>query len=302
MGANFDNYPSAVQGEWTGHLQRIPSGHHRLVSITPISIDRNGLAPYLGNEGAQPLAVLGEPWSSVDFSTPEVLQAFLNHARVVIEVFTPDILVVGIEVNLLRKLAPRDWADYVEFQRQVYQTLRAENRSLTLMLSFTAADMLDDWSDTDTATQRQALRDVEDYTEIFGISIYPYLTRHLTGPLPENLFTELAGLSSRPYAITETGYFAAEQTFEIGPELTVTFEGTPQKQQDWLAWVLREADRRDYRFVINFVNRDYDALCEVAMCTDAQRDWQATGLINAAGNPRPALETWENDLARPLRR
>lgn len=300
--ADFDAYPAAVRGEWLGHLQRLPAGHKRLVSITPISISRDGLAPYLGDDGAQPLSALGEPWADADFASPEVLQAFLNHARVAIGVFDPDILVLGIEVNLLRKLAPQHWSAYVELQRQVYETLRSEYRGVTLMLSFTPTDMLEGWSETDVAAQRQALRDVAAYTEIFGISIYPYLTKYLTGPLPDDLFTDLARLSDKPYAITETGYFAGEQTFQLGPDLTVTLHGTPEKQRDWIARVLREADRRDYRFVINFVNRDYDALCEVAMCTDAQRVWQRTGFYDAGGDARSVLSIWEDYLARPLQR
>ncbi len=301
-GADFDGYPAAVRGEWDGHLQRIPAGHKRLVSITPISISRDRLAPYQGNADAQPLSEIGEPWASADFRTPEVRQAFVNHARVVMDYFNPDILIVGIEVNLLKKLAPALWDGYVELQQAVYRTLQAEFPSTTIMLSFSATDMLETYSDTDAAVQRQALRDVEDYTDIFGISIYPYLTRFLTDPLPDDLFTELAGLSKKPYAITETGYYAEKQTFQITPDIMVSFDGTPQKQQDWIAWVLREADRRDYRFVINFVNRDYDALCVMVQCTDAQRVWEATGLVDAGGNSRPALETWESYLRRPLKR
>ncbi len=64
--------------------------------------------------------------------------------------------------------------------------------------------------------------------------------------------------------------------------------------------MLIEADRRDFRFIINFVPRDYDPLCIEIGCGDADRLWEDTGLYDEKGVARPALSDWREQLLRPL--
>lgn len=66
--------------------------------------------------------------------------------------------------------------------------------------------------------------------------------------------------------------------------------------------LLIEADRRDFRFIINFVPRDYDPLCIEIGCGDADRLWEDTGLYDENGVARPALTDWREQLSRRLAR
>jgi len=300
-GNGIDNYPEAWRADWQGKKERLPPTHELLVSITPIAISRDQLALYNDGTGGQPLSSIGAPWDGADFTHPGVVDAYIRHAMNTVAFFRPDYLLVGIEVNLLQKQAPELWPSYVALQQQVYTALKARWPSLTVLLSFTALDMLEGLTDADSSLQVQALRQVESYSDYFGMSLYPYLTALLTDPVPEDLFARLADLSALPYAVAETGYYSEFREFDFGDGLTLTTAGTPAKQQAWIERLLSEAERRQYRFVVNFVGRDYDALCAQIQCSEVDRIWEASGLVDEDGEDKPAMAVWRSYLERPLR-
>lgn len=301
-GNGIGTYPQAWRADWQGKKDRLPPAHRLLVAITPIAISRERMAPYNDGTGSQPLNSIGAPWASGDFSHPDVIAAYTRHAMNTVSFFQPDYLLIGIEVNLLRKQAPERWPAWVTLQQEVYAALKARWPSLTVMLSFSALEMLEGLTGSDPVDQRRALRDVESLTDLFGMSLYPYITALLTDPVPEDLFARLAGLSTLPYAVTETGYYSEFREFDLGGGNRLTIDGTPAKQQAWIEQLLREADRRRYRFVVNFVGRDYDALCAQVQCSDVDRLWEASGLVDENGIDKPAMTTWRRYLERPLRR
>ncbi len=301
-GNGIDSYPEAWRQDWQGKKDQVPPGHKLMVAITPIAISRDQLAPYNDGSGPQALATLGPPWDQADFSQPEVVEAYTHHAMNTVVFFRPDFLLVGIEANLLLKQSPELWPSYVALQQQVYASLKARWPSLTVLLSFSAFEMLEGLTESDSAAQRQALRQVEPLTDLFAMSLYPFITALLTDPIPEDLFTRLAELSDLPYAIAETGYYSEFREFDFGNGSTLTVEGTEAKQQAWIERLLREAEKRQYRFVVNFIGRDYEALCAQVQCADVDRLWEAAGLVDEDGADKPALSVWRSYLERPLRR
>ena len=300
-GNGIESYPEAWRADWEGKKGQLPPAHELLVTITPIAISRDQLAPYNDGTGGQPLSTIGAPWEEADFSHPDVVDAYIRHAMNTVAFFRPDYLLIGIEVNLLQKEAPELWPSYVVLQQQAYSALKERWPSLPVLLSFSALEMLDGLTDADASVQRQGLRQVEAYTDFFGISIYPYLSALLTDPIPDNLFARLAELSALPYSVTETGYYSEFREFDFGNSSTLTTAGSPAKQQDWIERLLGEAERRQYRFVVNFVGRDYDTLCQQIACAEADRIWEASGLVDENGMDKPAMTVWRDYLARPLR-
>ena len=69
--------------------------------------------------------------------------------------------------------------------------------------------------------------------------------------------------------------------------------------------MLQEADELDAQFVIWFVVADYDELWGVlkwmVMFNPLMRAWKDTGLYDGDLNPRPALQVWDDWLAKPVR-
>jgi hypothetical protein len=287
-------YPQALRDDWEGRRGAVPPGHKVYVAVTPINWDRNGLAPYRGEQEDMPLPV---PWNTYTFTQPEVKRAFLNHTINAVEHFQPDFLAIGIEVNLLMKNAPALWPAYLDLHRFVYGELKARYPDLPIFVSLTGHDLLAGYTEADPNAQRRALADILPYTDYFAVSWYPYMTQHLTGPYPNDMYAQLFALGAgKPIAITETGFPAQDL---ILTQSGLTMPSTPERQADFLSALLAQADERRFEFIVNFVIRDYDPLWEKLGRTDVAAVWRDTGLYDEASQPRPALTVWRDALARP---
>lgn len=300
-GGGFESYHPNLQADWTFRRSMSPAGHQVYVAITPISITRDQLAPYRGAEPDTPLDLVGPEWANADFDSEIVKTAFLNHAVTTVEFFRPDYLAIGIEVNLLQKLDPDRWSAYLELHRHTWTELQTRYPSLPIFVSITAADMLGGLTDADVELQRAALADLEPYTDLLGVSFYPFLSALGTGPVPREVFQQIDRLSDKPKANAETGQPAEFQSLEIDPGAPpFIIDGTPAGQQAFIRAVLAEAQRYQFRFVVNFIAQDYDAVCDAIDCLGWQRLWQDTGLWDENGQERPALATWRQHLAREV--
>jgi len=299
-GAGIAGYPANLQADWQFRAAMTPAGHEVYLAITPISIQRDRLAPYRGETPDTPLAELGEPWVSAGFDDEIVKQAFLVHAINAVEFFRPDYFAIGIEVNLLRELAPQLWPAYLELHRDTYQALKQRYPSLPVFVTMTANELLEGATGADPQGQAEALADTRAFTDILGVSWYPFLSAFGTDPLPDDVYARIDALTDKTIAISETGFPAQFQQLDIEGGPMIELAGSAQKQEQFLARLLAEARARDFRFVIQFVPRDYDALCDTIDCSDFNRLWQDTGLWDESDAERPALARWRDFLDRPL--
>lgn len=286
-----DPWPAGLQVEWDDRRARTDPDLAIMLSVTPIAFWRNGLALYRGDEGDQPLP---PAWEGRAFDDPDVMTAYANYVLRGVDFFDPDYLVIGVEVNMLLTARPDLWIGYLALQRATYEAVKAQHPDLPVFVSVLGVAYIDGISDHDAAAQREALPDILKSSDYFALSLYPYMTAYLTTPLPDALFEGLFAQSDKPLAITETGYPA--QVFSVGE---LTFEGTPEKQANYIGWLLTEAQARDAELVVNFVLRDYDALWEKIGGGDLAAAWRDTGLYDEDGNVRPALDLWRAALARP---
>jgi len=156
----------------------------------------------------------------------------------------------------------------------------------------------------------QANRQVIQYSDLIGLSIYPYLFGEIglrgeanpADTLPADWLSRWAMLDpSKPFAITETAYIAQDLKMDtFGIEIT----GSEQHQAAYVQRLLNEAARLNAEFVIWFIMRDYDQFVTTiesfGIPSEAFLIWRDTGLINEAGQGRPAFEIWQDWLALPL--
>ena len=287
-------YALAYQAEWRGRRNSTPENHDIFLSLTPINIDRNGLAPYRGTTGDMPLPA---PWDSYDLTHPNVKTAFYNHVVRAIDFFEPEYVAIGIEVNLLVTNTPTAWPGYLALHQETYTRLKDRYPNLPIFASVFGPDLLDGYRDEpDPAAQAAAFADLMPYSDYYAISLYPYMTRYMTTTIPDDMFTALFALSDKPIVISETGYPAETLSVFDG---NLVMPSDPQKQAGYIAKLLAAADRHDVRFIVNFVLRDYDRLYEQIGGGDLAAVWRDTGLYDGSGKPRPALAVWQNALARP---
>jgi len=302
-GGGVENYPQNLRDDWAFRKAMTPAGHRIYVAITPIGISRDALAPYRGAEPDTPLSTLGPPWDGAAFDDPEVVTAFINHAVNTVEFFRPDYLAIGIEVNLLAELAPDQWDAYLSLHRQAWSALRERYPSLPVFVSVTAHDVLTGITQSDPERQAAALADILPFTDLLGISFYPFLSELGTDPLPEDFMARIDALTRKPIAVTETGFPAQFQQLSItvgDGAFELELAGSQAGQAQFIERTLAAAERFDFRFVVNFIAQDYDLLCDDIQCSDFDRLWRDTGLWDEQGAARPALEIWREQLAREI--
>jgi hypothetical protein len=285
-----------VIADWEYRRANTPDSHIIYLSVTPINFERSGLAPYRGTAERQPLPA---PWDTYTFNHPDVKEAFFNYVEQGIAFFSPAYINIGVEVNLVMKINPTAWDAYVELQRDTYTRLKALHPDLPIFVSMTGIDLLEGYTDANHADQLRAFDEIIPYTDIFALSVYPYLTNYMTTQVPESLYDDLAAMTDKPLAIAETGYPA--QDFAIIIEgMRIEFESDETTQEAYIQFLLDEAHQHNAVFVVNFVLRDYDALWQaIGGKEDLIIAWRDTGLFGENGEERPALQIWRDWLAVP---
>jgi hypothetical protein len=288
-----------IMSDWTFRKQNTPVGHKVYLSVSALTIERNGMAKYRAESEDMPLP---DSWNSYRFNDEKVKAAYLNYCKRIIGFFNPDFFNMNVEGNLLYFVNPALWTDFIEFHRFIYQELKIAFPSLPIFCSVTGAQMLPGYfPDSDHVQQRLAALQLLEHSDLYAISFYPYISAYLGNPYPENSIEDLFSLSDKPLAIAETAYPA--QTFTInmgGTDLTISADAT--KQNNYLNDLLKACEKRKAKFVINFVLRDYDALWASAGAkNDLSVAWRDTGLIDENGNERKAYVTWKNHFKHALK-
>jgi hypothetical protein len=284
-------------GSYLAELQnrknrRVP-GKKSLVQICPLNIGRSGLAE---NRGASPNEPLPAPWNGYALNSPQVKQAFLNYAKKMVAFMEPDYLLVGVEVNLLIRNAPALWAAYVELHQHVYAGVKAAYPTLPVAVSVFCVPFFPQFSSGDSLpAQLAGLADLTPSLDFVAFSVHPFMSALLADSFPEDYFDRLFALTSLPVAISESSYPAQAWTSSA----PLTFNGSPEKQEAFLATMLEASQKAKARFVIWFCIRDYDALWNTVLGrSEIGLIWRDTGLYDEAGADRKGIVTWRAAYSR----
>lgn len=289
-------YPASYQGLIDTHRAQ-GAGKRRLLSINALSVGRDGLAPLRSEQVNQTLPA---PWSTAALDSAEVKAAYANYALRMSSELTPDVLLTGIEVNLLIENNPALWPAFVALQCHVYAAVKAAHPSLPVGVSLFALALLPEWSaEYDLAQQQQALAQLAPCVDVVAWSVYPYMSSLLADSLPADFFARFVGrlpvaLQGKTMGISESGYPAQRWSLN-----GLTWNGTQARQREMVGLMLAEAQRLDFRFVAWFTVRDYDQLWAGALGSDpVALIWRDTGLFDENGNAREALAEWRAWRAR----
>ncbi len=292
--ATVAEYGSSIRSKWSRHQSEVNAhdGHKVYLGLTPLDDSRTRLADYwsVSEHGALP-----PPFDTATFDTPIVKAAYLSHCRRAIEHYNPDYLAIALEANILMNNNPAAWSALKVLLEETYAALKLDYPELPIFVTVTAVDLLEDWTSVNHQDQLQAMQDIMLFSDYLALSFYPYLSAYLTNPWPSDTFDLLAAFApNKPMVLAETGYPAQQVVL---PSFGLTFDGTPEKQRDWISFVLDQARTREMPFVVNFVHRDYDALWVTAGSDDWLAIWRDTGFVDEDGVERLALDTWREFLA-----
>lgn len=344
-------YSNSLMASWSLYKSRIPQGHKVLVSISPMGIPRNLLAPYWGyGQGftftsdfrrvGDGVFADGEnrlpppPFDGYSLDHDDVKHAFLSYAERVIEYFHPDYLCLAIEASAAQVRDANAYAKYLDLQRFVYQSLKANPRyaQIPLLVSISATSFMTDeyghlvrdWRAENSVAYKydemeagvrkrlvQGLKDLLPYVDMLGLSIYPHYGKYNAYRVPassyDSLFATLkqAGLGDKPVAVTESGY--PGNPYNLFK--TNLFAASPEKQAMHLKLLFYELNKQPnpVAFVVNFQVRDTDQAWQRGVDSGADplfsefhKYFRDIGLYDGKGKARPSATLWRSQLSLPF--
>lgn len=280
------NYIAEIQSR----LQLKGSNQKVLLQISPLNIGRNGIAQYRGSSANMALPL---EWSKLALNDDSVKTAYLNYAKKMIEYFSPDYMILGVESNLLIRNNYSIWPQYVDLHKYVYTELKKVYPNLQLSVSLFCVPFFPQWSSEDNLEKQMAgLNDLNPYLDFVSFSVHPFMSGLLAEQFPSDYFKNLFSITTKPIAISESSYPA--QVWQTLSEPILTFNGSETKQANFLKLMLDESEKANAKFVIWFCVRDYDALWNNLLNQDPLAlVWRDTGLFDEYGNQRNAFGLWK---------
>ncbi len=297
-------HPNLIQTIET-EREQIRPGQAVYVATTCQSTQRAGeLALYWGSDTNLPMP---PGWENRTLDDPEVIVAFTNWCRYLIDRLEPDYFAYAIEANAgFSGLDDPELAQLLTLAQSVYVTLKFEYPDLPIFLTVQSSS---------TEATREDLLDVTSellvLSDWVAVSQYPYMVLRYWGwdvygdpdEIPADLLSSIVELApEKPFAISETGYIAEDL---LVPEPLIIAPGTPAWQAEYVDDLLHEIRGYDAEFVVWFITRDYDDLLDTMKLLGAEIDpifyiWRDIGLLDGDGAARPALTRWRRWLDLPL--
>lgn len=263
-----------------------------ILSLNPLSIARDGMAPDVG------------PGTIVDlrgryiFQDSRLANAYGEYAGRMLLRFRATYLVYGIEVNEFLIKHPEQWDDFVRFMKQARKSiLKYDDLYLGVSISLHNLVQL---PPKERAEAIRKLRELTDDDKFIAISYYPFLAGHRSRQQIKEDFAIADQLKSKKNIIqfmivSETGEIAEPLVI---PSLKVNMAGSEKIQADYLQALMEETTNRNCYSITWFTHRDYDALMGTfpPALRDLGRTWRDTGLIEERGRERAAFGLWQQWL------
>ncbi len=284
-------YPQEFLNSLEFKKSKIPSTHSIYLAVTPIAFERNALAPSLKGAGNEPLL---PPWNTYAFDHENVVNAYLNYCKFMIDFFEPDYFAYAVEANMLMNLAPDKWPALASLMQQVYTALKAAYPNLPIFFSIQAG-----WVYDFRSVQLQKLPDVLPYTDYIAVSAYPFTSEPDPDLLPEDYFSFIADLApEKPFAIAETTWPAEDLTAPF----PVFIPETEERQEAYMNFLLTNMKNLNAKFVAWFLVVDYDQFWETEFAdlpnASVLRIWKDSGLYDGNRQPRKAQQRWHDELLK----
>ncbi len=290
-GQNYSNY---LLEDVETRIQLTADGQAIYLALTPLSDFRTELAKYWHDKENQDLPQAWQRrWEEQGFAHPDIIEAYLNFCRYMIDRFQPEFFNYLIEANTKIRPGDPEFDRLLTLASRVYPALKAEYPDLPIFLSLDidSPDLDAGWIDS----ARQLLR----YSDWIAVSVYPHLLladgedadpSRLSG----DLLSQVAELDpEKPFAVAEVGFMA--QDMEMAT-FNVRMHGTKEWQEKYLAMLLDQCHALDAELLIWFVMQDYDRVFDLMIefgIEDWIAAWRDTGLIDEAGAARPSLALWD---------
>lgn len=280
-------YPQALEDELRA---KAPAGHKLLVAITPLNLERSALSPPYAKNWS-PMS----PWAWKAMDSEDVKQAYINYAKKVVDTTHPDYLAIVIEANILLTKSPNKWDQLLNLEKATYKALKNAYPKLPVFVSIDTLHLLGQAGHADVGNQRAQVKELLKYSDIMALSVYPFMNPQAAKPCPDN-FLDFATGYNKPLAIAESGYLSRPVRFK-----NVELPGSDSYQSHWFEYLLKEAQTKNYLFVVNFASIDYEKMVSKlpAGLQELAGIWTYTGLANSKLEAKPAMAVWDRFFKLP---
>lgn len=273
--------PAEFTNEIAGRAARRIQSATLTVSVSLLNSSRDELAP--GMDGSTP--------AYDRINDPHIEDAYFKHLVYIAEQLNPDYLILAIEVNELLKNSPEKWEDYKSLMANIRTRIRQEFPALEISESITLHNFYRP-DVPDPAAFAQEIADYANDLDFVAVSFYPFFKGLNSHAGFEEAFGFLHEKINKSFAIAETGHLSEDLTVE---SFDLFIPGSEPEQKAYLEVLLTHAQEENYRYIIWWTHRDYDALWETFPddVKDLGKLWISNGLLNEDGVEKEGMETWK---------
>lgn len=248
-------------------------------------VDATGLLVYYGMDTIKQRMALGTEVGDSS-SDPSVRTAFRRGALYYLQLYQPQFMALGIEVNYYYIAEPEDFENYVSLYKETYDEIKKISPRTKVFVTFqyeALQGLQDGFSEHWDILDK--FRDKLDY---LAISTHPYYPKgeifSSSADLPPDYFSKLQQKSVKPIIIAETSWSSF-------PEI----DGSEEEQLEYLDIVIGNADRMDMPLIvwINLFDTDYEKLMEAAgLPASVGEGFSGIGMLSTSGVPKLVYSKW----------
>ncbi len=256
--------------------------------------EENGLDLFVAIDPTDPtdrgrLVDLPDRLARASFSDPDVRLAFIAYAKFLALNLKPKYMALGVEVNMYFESNPEDFPNFLSLYFEAYDAVKTLSPSTLIFPTFQLEDLAGELPSNQERVSRWALiQQFEPKLDVLAVSTYPSFAFNSPSDMPEDYYSKLLGVTSKPIAIAAMGYSSGEGRQGVNA-------GTEAEQEAFLWRVLRDADSMRMAFVVWFAG------CDPAYATEPPFDLlRHVGLHRTDGSEKPAWQAWSYYAAMPF--
>ena len=294
------DYHEKVEGDLKGKLDLNTKDLNVFLSCSPMSSNHDSLAKYWS---AKEKMELPAKWRLRTFDHPEVIRAYLNYCRDLIDRFRPAYMAYATDANELAEKNPKAYMDFARLARVVYRTLKKENPKLPLMMTFSLGSPRRDGN----SKRLRRIKELMTFSDVLAVTVQPILMdQKFADPrrLPADWLSQVMKIKGvKPFAVAKT-WMPAEPLSVTQPPIKLRCPATEMSQAGYVHRLCKEAQRMGAMFVIWQVPIDYDELWEAFKAKGLPeffKVWRDTGLYDGKRRPRASLKVWDAWRALPVK-
>ena len=267
-----------------GKVDRKPAGAELQLSISFLNGDRSDIME--DRDGSKP------DYTALNDSA--IIAAYFKHVSFLVDKFNPTYLVFSIESNELFINNPDAWPAFRILMDSIDAKLKLKYPNLSMAESITLHNWYKSSADADYLAEVEKIANTGAFA---AISFYPFFKGLESKKEFQKAFDFLHSKVNIPIAFAETCHLAEDLLVDA---YGLNIKSDEKEQEEYLEVLLLNAHHQQYKYVIWWAHRDFDALWETfpAEVKDLGKIWRDTGLLDEDGNDRKSLKLWRDIFAK----